>query len=216
MLCTPKSFYHRMLRAESARDVQHVIYDEVHDASPWTLFLLSHHLNKLSKGARCIKIYLMTATPDTAIFKAVQEAVAVALPESDILGVAVPPAPGAEQRLRSSTEIPRKSLPKNFDQLSWQNQTCACIKAITSWAPTRHMSAAILVLVPGEQEMQQVITSWLSATAHEKKTVPNLLGESGPRHPLGRPFAPRTGSRRTKVQMLEFADEHSANLSGRY
>ena len=39
VLCTPRSFFHRMLLAEGAEDVQHFIYDEVHDASPWTLFL---------------------------------------------------------------------------------------------------------------------------------------------------------------------------------
>ncbi len=167
VLSTPRSFFHRMLLAESTQDVQHLIYDEVHDASPWTLFLLSHHLYELSQGVR-MKLYLMTATPDTPIFSAVQQAVAEALHGSPILEVAVPPPPGTEQRRRSSREIPRHLLPENFDQLPWQKQTCHCIDAIILWATSQNMSAAILVLVPGDQEMQQVIASWLSAPGHRK------------------------------------------------
>ena len=85
VLCTPRSFVHRLLRAESTADVQHFIYDEVHDASAWTLFVLSLHLYEISENER-IKAYLMTATPDTPIFRAVQQAVAQASPGSPIFG----------------------------------------------------------------------------------------------------------------------------------
>ncbi len=55
--------------------MQHFIYDEVHDAGPWTLLLLSLHLDELSNGVD-IRRYLMTATRDTPIFKAIDVAVA--------------------------------------------------------------------------------------------------------------------------------------------
>ena len=107
----------------------------------------------------------MTATPDTPIFYAVKRAVEQALSGNPIVEVPLPPAPGAQPQLRSSREIPRELLPENFEKVPWQTQTCYCINATISWTRSRFASAAILVLVPGEQEMQKVITSWISESA---------------------------------------------------
>ena len=61
MLCTPRSMFRRMLAAESTMDVLHRIYDELHDAGAWELFLLSLDLYDFAQGVDR-KIYLMTAT----------------------------------------------------------------------------------------------------------------------------------------------------------
>ena len=71
--------FRRMLIAESTMDVLHRIYDELHDASAWELFLLSLDLYELAQGVD-LKIYLMSATKDTPIFAAVLKAVAQAFP----------------------------------------------------------------------------------------------------------------------------------------
>ena len=106
VLCTPRSFFHRLLLTESTVDVQHLIYDEVHDASPWTLFLLSYHLSELSRGAN-IKVHLMTATPTAPIFHAVELAVAEVLQEYYMLNATVPTPTGHHERGRRSQQLPR-------------------------------------------------------------------------------------------------------------
>ena len=74
----------------------------------------------------------------------------------------MPPSPGTHNQCRCAKEIPRELLPDNFEKLSWEKQTSFCIKAIISWATQQGKSAAILVLVPGDKEMQLVIAQWLS------------------------------------------------------
>ena len=129
-LCTPRSFFQRLLSAERTTDVQHRIYDEVHDASSWELFLLSHDLYELSRGME-IKIYLMTATTDTVIFAAITKAVTRALQERTVVDVDVPSSSGTRCSVK---EIPAELLPDNFEQLSWGKQVCHCITEIISWA----------------------------------------------------------------------------------
>ena len=59
-------------------------------------------------------------------------------------------------------------LPDNFDELKMPLQTAVCIKAIIDWARSRDESAAILVLVPGEKEMEQIIAEWIVfSTKHQ-------------------------------------------------
>ena len=50
-LCAPRSLLNKMLDAESTIDAQHLIYDEVRDATSWALFLLSNDLYRLPQGA---------------------------------------------------------------------------------------------------------------------------------------------------------------------
>ena len=60
----------RMMHTGSdAADVQHFIFDEVHDASAWQLFVLSMLLAVLISGVPSpVRIYLMTATQSGDIF----------------------------------------------------------------------------------------------------------------------------------------------------
>ncbi len=149
MLCTPRSMFRRMLSAESSMDVQHRVYDELHDATAWQLFLLSHDLYEITQGVDR-KIYLMTATTDTRIYTAVLKAVEHTLaslpspapstragvrpgtdnpfgtPARSILKVSVPPAPGTQNPRKRLEEIPRALLPGNLEQLSWEKQTSHC------------------------------------------------------------------------------------------
>ena len=193
VLCTPRSFFHRMLNSESTEDVQHVMYDEVHDANPWTLFLLSYHLCKIKQGKR-ITLYLITATPKTPIFYAIQQAITQNHLADSMLEVSVPPRPGTKDRGKSSSEIPYTLLPKNFSILGWQQQTCACIEAIIGWATSKNMSAAILVLVPGEKEIQQVVTTWLSVAEHKQIS-----------HDIFRVSSQTSKSERTRIRQHLFA-----------
>ena len=152
------------LRRKAKWDVQHRIYDEVHDASPWTLFLLSKDLHALSQGTN-VKIYLMTATTKTRIYAAVLKAVQRTFPTRSICEVDVPPLPGRRRPIRMAKEITPEMLPANFEDLSWTKQTCKCIVVITRWAKKRRESAAILTLKPGDKEMQQVIAEWFSVSS---------------------------------------------------
>ena len=71
VICSPLSLVWRMLKTSpEAEDVKHFVFDEIHDASPWELYLLSYEIYRLSQSPDCgTKIYLMTATPDTRIFR---------------------------------------------------------------------------------------------------------------------------------------------------
>ena len=139
--------------AERSTDVQHRIYDELHDASNWELFLLSYDLYQLKEGAD-IYIYFMTATTDTPIFEAIMKAVTCTLPDNEIKLVTMP---GTHAAANNASEIPDSFLDPNFDNLSFAEQVSNCIFAIIEWAVQPKKSAAILVLVPGENEMQKVI-----------------------------------------------------------
>ena len=97
-----------MKGAERSTDVQHLIYDELHDASNWELFLLSHDLFQFAQGAD-IYIYVMTATTETPVFAAILNAVARTLPGRDIFPIYMPG--GAETM---ASEIPSAFLPNKF------------------------------------------------------------------------------------------------------
>ena len=73
VICSPLSLVWRMLKTSpEAEDVKHFVFDEIHDASCWELYLLSYAIYRLSNSPSCgTKIYLMSATLDTRIFRAI-------------------------------------------------------------------------------------------------------------------------------------------------
>ena len=59
-------------KSPEAEDVQHFVFDDIHDGCPWELFLLSYLLHRLSNlPSSLTKIYLMSATFDTRIFQVI-------------------------------------------------------------------------------------------------------------------------------------------------
>ena len=66
-------------------------------------------------------------------------------------------------------EIPERLLPWNFQWLKWPRQVCHCLDAVMTWATENGESAAILVLAPGESEMEQIIVQWLAFNSKFKQ-----------------------------------------------
>ena len=99
----------QMKGAVGSTDVQHRIYDELHDASNWELFLLSYDLFQLAQGAE-FYIYFMAATTETPIFAANINVFARVLPSRNIFLARLPS--GA---LAVASEIPSDLLPTNSE-----------------------------------------------------------------------------------------------------
>ena len=71
VFCSPLSLVLRMMKTSiDAEDVQHFIFDEVHEASSWQLFLISYFVEKM-RTERCFdrKLYLVSATPQTPVYR---------------------------------------------------------------------------------------------------------------------------------------------------
>ena len=165
VLCTPVSYLNRLLKTQgSSIDINYKIYDEVHAASPWLLFLLSFDIYKISmRKDKSLKIILMTATTETSIFKS-----ALALASDTFVTTThtkipsqVVTHPDPEFNPSHLTKmLPNNALPSNFSSQSMARKVSMCIQAMVRWAMGKNVSASILVLVPGEKEMDQLYTDW--------------------------------------------------------
>ena len=124
ILVQPLSFFWRVLHSSpKADDVQHRIYDEIHDASPWQLFLLSHDISELVANPKCgLHIFLMSATLETPLWKAIEATVQHNFGRDAMGHVNVECPPGMLSPARRTKEIPATLLPANFDQLEWGQQ----------------------------------------------------------------------------------------------
>ena len=89
----------------------------MHAASAWQLLVVSIFLQKAVQG-RQLKLYLMSATNDTPIYKAVREAMVEAVGEDAILPIHVQPSGRQPTREETAEEIPARLLPA-LEQLSW-------------------------------------------------------------------------------------------------
>ena len=165
---TPQSLLHRILIADSANDVQHYQYDEFHDLSHWGILLLSYHLHLLHEGI-LIWVYLITATEDTALARAVLSAAqqrsvlgTITLGPEPPTRILVPSAADSSVRIPTlddaqswaspkdlTEELPDSRLPSNFYDLRWEKQAVLCALAIKDWANSCQESACVLVLVAG-------------------------------------------------------------------
>ena len=164
ILVQPLSFFWRVLRSSpKADDVQHRIYDEIHDASAWQLFHLSHDISRLVADPGCgLNIFLMSATLETPIWQAIQAAVRRSFGGVAMGHVKLRCPPGVPSPAERTKEIPARLLPENFDDLEWEHQACFCTQAIRTWAHKGCKSAAILIIVPGEAEMLKFIALWIA------------------------------------------------------
>ena len=71
-----QSHFSRILAAESLSDVRNIFWEEVHDASPMTLFLLSLYIHLVKTDIaqkKRLKLFLVTATEDSPICEAIGE-----------------------------------------------------------------------------------------------------------------------------------------------
>ena len=68
-LCTPLSLFNRLLEINSDSDVQHTFYDEIHDASHWSLLLLSCDLFRITKKNAKMKSVMKSATTSFLIIQ---------------------------------------------------------------------------------------------------------------------------------------------------
>ena len=164
ILVQPLSFFWRMLHSSpEADDVQHRIYDEIHDASAWQLFLLSLDISKLVADPHCgLKIFLMSATLETPVWKAIEDMVRRSFGGKAMGQVKLHFPRGVPSPAENTMEIPENLLPDKFDDLEWDKQACYCIQAIRTWWHKRDKSAAILIIVPGEAEMVKFIAQWIA------------------------------------------------------
>ena len=164
LLCSPVSFYHRLVGAQGkSKDITYKIYDELHAASPWLLFLLSFDLAQIARNNDSpLKIILMTATTNTPIFKTALKAVRKTIPYHEDNHYTVEhPDPEQNPFTRTHT-FEDAELPDNFKEVLMPRQASFCIERMINWAHERNMSASILVLVPGEKEMEQIMADWVT------------------------------------------------------
>ncbi len=153
--CTPQSLLRRILIADSADDVQHYQFDEIHDLSHWGILLLSYLLHLLDERIE-LRIYPITATPDTllaeAILRAAQErgrlgTIALGF-QSDTREATsaahsfprTPTSDGAQSYTSPSDrteELPDSVLPTNFSDMKWEKQTVHCALEMRDWANKR-------------------------------------------------------------------------------
>ena len=94
------------------------------------------------------------------LLEAVLDAVKVQWPDFET--VTVEPLDGYDNPENLTHEIPDSLLPKDFQKLKWTCQVCHCVDAIITWATHKGESAAILVLAPGESEMEQIFAQWVA------------------------------------------------------
>ena len=106
----------------------------------------------------------MTATMDTPIFKTAMKAVKSTISSYEHNHYVVThPDPEHNPHTRTHA-LEDADLPFNFHELHMPQQASLCIEAMVKWAHDRGMSAAILVLVPGEKEMEQIVAEWICFT----------------------------------------------------
>ena len=102
----------------------------------------------------------MTATTETVIFSAILSSIGTSVPGCDVSEwrvVAKDKSKTPEHRIE---ELQDWFLPPDFNNLKLHGQVAHCIEYMILWAKERNQCAAILVIVPGEKEMEQVITEW--------------------------------------------------------
>ena len=126
------------------------------------LFLLSYDLWKIETDADpALKLILMTATMDTPIFAAVLMAVRRLFPSLGHANHIEVEHPNKDLNPATRT-VPLEritSLPEDFwTKMRMPQQTAWCIDAMLHWSHERGQPAAILVLVAGEAEMDQVLS----------------------------------------------------------
>jgi len=186
MLVTPQSLLIRMiftrvnLASAERMNVQHWLFDEVHEADCWTLLLLVIVLNYMVK-LRAIKnaknermtIALMTATKNTAIYKSIKDYIEKLPALKSCMGkLEVKPAQenariAADRRVEITAERDELSDSGYYRMSAKEKLNFWLGKMIRKIAvEIEHekdeigKGISILVIVAGESEMEKLVRSW--------------------------------------------------------